>query len=115
MSDKTTYRSAKLQALLGRVLTGKDEITAKNARLFLEAIYNQPEPAICIQRLAGSPHGYPALQSSFSFDISPAFLSGPIAAFLNYLEAPELKTICGGEILRQVMLKVVETPLTWDA
>lgn len=42
-------------------------------------------------------------------------MNGAVTAFLQYLEAPELKTICGGEVLRQVILKVVDTPLAWDA
>ncbi|KAH7014058.1 P-loop containing nucleoside triphosphate hydrolase protein [Macrophomina phaseolina] len=116
MSEKkTSIRSTKLRTLLRRVLAGEENITVNNARLFLEAICDQPEPAICIQRLAGSLQGCSALQSSLSFDTSPAFLDGPIAALLRYLEAPELKTICGGEVLRQVIGRIVDTPLAWDA
>src|SRR5579862_8649354 len=116
MSDKkASIRSTKLRALLSKVLSGKEGITTSNARQFLEAICDQPEPSICIQRLVGSAHGYPALRSALSFDISPAFLNGVVAAFLHYLEAPELRTICGGEVLRQIILKVVNTPLVWGA
>jgi hypothetical protein len=116
MSDgKASIRSTKLRALLTTILSGREGVTASNARQFLEAICDQPEPSICIQRLVGSAHGYPALQSALSFNISPAFLNGVVAAFLHYLEAPELRTICGGEVLRQVISKVVNTPLVWGA
>jgi len=116
MSDaKSSSRSVKLRALFGKILSGKDTITEGNARLFLEAIADQPDHTICIQRLVGSSHGFKALQSSFSSGNTPSFLNGPIAKFLIYLEAPELKTICGGEVLRQVILNFVETPITWNS
>jgi len=112
---KTAGRSSKLRTLFSKVLTGKENIMSSNSKQFLEAICDQPEPAICIQRLVGSCHGCPALQSSLSSNTLPTFLNGPTAAFINYLQAHELKTICGGEVLRQIILKVVDTPLTWDA
>jgi hypothetical protein len=110
-----TTRNIKLRALFGKILSGKETISVSNGMLFLEAICDQAEPALCIQRLVGSPYGYRALQSSLSSDISPIALNGPISTFLVYLQAPTLKTVCGGEVLRQVILRVVETPLTWDS
>ncbi|KAI9769554.1 MAG: hypothetical protein M1840_004032 [Geoglossum simile] len=116
MSDKkTSIRSTKLRALLSKVLSGREDVTANNAKQFLEAICDQPEPSICIQRLASSAHGYPALHSALCSSISTSFLNSSIAPFLHYLEAPELRTICGGEVLRQIILKVVNTQLLWGA
>lgn len=116
MSNATdAKRSGRLRTLLAKVLKGDENITNRNAKLFLEAISDQPQPTTCIQRIATSSHGFPALQSSLSSDIGVAFFNGPVAAFLHYLRAPDLKTVCGGEILRQVVLKVVETPLAWHS
>jgi hypothetical protein len=42
----------------------QQEITAMNAKLLIEAVCEQPEPATCIQRLIGSAHGFLALQSA---------------------------------------------------
>jgi hypothetical protein len=97
------------------VLSGNQAITITNARLFIEAICDQPDPGTCIQRLVGSAHGFPALQSAVRVDTSSAFLNGPLAALLRYLQAPELKSLCGGDVLRQVVLRIVDPSLVWDA
>jgi AAA domain len=110
-----TNRSARLRNLLAKVLRGDESITNRTAKLFLEAISDQQQPTTCIQRIAASAHGFSALQSSLSSDNSVAFFNGPVAAFLHYLRAPDLKTVCGGEVLRQVVLRVVTTPLAWPS
>jgi hypothetical protein len=116
MSDvKSSGRSARLRTLFAKILNGNDIISQGNAKLFLEAISDQADPTICIQRLVGSPYGLTALQSSFSSDNTPTFFNGPVAKFLIYLEAPRLKTICGGEVLRQVISKLIEVPITWNS
>ena len=48
-------------------------------------------------------------------DISIPSLNGSITALLQYLQAPALKGICGGDILRQIILKIVGPPLIWNA
>ena len=111
----TDARSSRLRTLFAKVLSGKQDITRSNAEQFIEAIHNQSEPAICIQRLIGSPHGLPALQSALRVDDSISFLNNHITAFLRYLEAPELKSICGGHVLQQIIFKIVDPPLLWDA
>jgi hypothetical protein len=116
MSDTITFqRSCKLRTLFAKILTGKVSLTDGNAKQFLEAICDQENPSTCIQRLVANKDGYSALQASLSSATSPSFLNGPIANFLNYLEAPELKTVCGGQVLRRILLEVANIPLTWDA
>ncbi len=112
MSD----RSSRLRSFLAKVLAGKQDITTtSNAKLFLEAICDQPQPATCIQRLVGSARGFPSLQSAVRVDTSSTFLNGSLAALLCYLQAPDLKSLCGGDILKQVILSIVDPPLVWDA
>lgn len=112
MSD----RSSRLRNFFAKVLAGKQDITAvTNAGLFLEAICDQPDPATCIQRLVGSAHGLPSFQSAARIDTSAAFLNGPLATLLRYLQSPDLKSLCGGDILRRVILSIVDPPLVWDA
>lgn len=97
------------------MLSGKQPITLTNARLFIEAICDQPDLGACIQRLVGNAHGFPALQLAVRIDTSSTFLNGPLAALLRYLQAPELKSLCGGDVLRQVILRIVDPSLVWDA
>ena len=93
------------------MLSGKPVVTVSNARLFIEAICDQPDPGTCIQRLVGGAHGFPALQSAVRIDTSSTFLNGPLAALLRYLQVPELKSLCGGDVLRQVILRIVDPSL----
>lgn len=111
----TDRRSSRLRILFAKVLSGEQGITTGNAKLFIEAICSQPEPATCIQRLISTAKGFPALQSALRTDISISFLNDPITSFLRYLQAPELKSICGGDVLQQVISSLVEPPLVWDA
>lgn len=112
---KSASRSGKLRDLFGRVLSGKESITNNNAARFLEALCDQANRTLCLQRIVGSLQGYPALQSALGSDTSLTFLNGPITAFLRYLGVPELRTLCGGDILRQLILKFVEIELVWKA
>jgi hypothetical protein len=102
--------------LFVKVLLGAQEVTtAANAKLLIEAICQQSDPAVCIQRVVSSTQGFLALQSALRVDISNPFLNGPITALLQYLQASALKGICGGDVLRQVILKIVDPPMIWNA
>jgi hypothetical protein len=48
------------------------------------------------------------------FNASSVFLNGRAAELLRYLQASTLKTICGGDLLRQVILCIVKPPLIWS-
>ena len=111
----TDARSSRLRSLFTKVLSGKQDITSTNAKQFLEAIYGQPDPAICIQRLFGSGPGFLALNTTLRIDDSVNFLNNHVTAFLQYLQAPELRSICGGHVLQQIVLKIVDPPLLWNA
>jgi hypothetical protein len=63
----------------------------------------------------GSAHGFLVLQLAVQIDTSPTFLNGPLVALLRYLQAPELKSLCSGNVLQQVILKIVDPPLVRDA
>ena len=112
---KNDIRDAKLRTLFANVLNGKEQISNRTAKLFIEAISNQPGPATCIQRLVASPLGLPSLREAWSFDNSASFFNGPAADLLHYLRDPKLRTVCGGEVLKQIVSTVVEVPLAWQS
>lgn len=113
--DKSEARSNKLRALFGKIVSGKANITSNNAALFIEALCAQGDRALCLQKIVASQKGYAALQSALGSDTQLAFLKGSITAFLRYLAAPELRTLCGGSITRRLILKFVEEELVWNA
>ncbi|RYP80552.1 hypothetical protein DL769_002400 [Monosporascus sp. CRB-8-3] len=113
--QKNSPRSIKLRSLFTGVLKGEKAIDGKNARLFLEAVCDQDDRALCIQKLQASDHGRAAFQSALSSSTELPFLQESVTAIFRYLAAPELKTLCGGAVLQQLLLSFVEAELAWDA
>jgi hypothetical protein len=116
MSEKPTdRRNQKLRTVFVNVLSGRQEIVPANAKLFIEAICQQSDSAVCVEKLVASTQGLPSLQAALRYDASITSLNGPITAFLLYLQARTLQGICGGEVLRQIISTIVEPPLIWNA
>ena len=108
-------RAAKLNKHLAAIIYGKQSLTRHNNGLFLEAIYTAPDAATCINKLIRSDKGLACLQDAMRFDLTSGFFNGPAAALLQYLSAPELTNIGGGDFLRQVLLAIVEPPIFWTS
>ncbi|RYP13854.1 hypothetical protein DL767_010543 [Monosporascus sp. MG133] len=113
--QKNSPRRIKLRSLFTQVLKGDKPIDGKNARLFLEAVCDQDNRALCLQKLQASDHGRAAFQSALSSSTELPFLQESVTAIIRYLTAPELKTLCGGAVLQQLLLSFVEAELAWDA
>jgi hypothetical protein len=97
------------------VLKGEKTIDGKNATLFLEALCDQDNRPLCVQKLQASEHGRAAFLTAISSSIELPFLQQSVTAIFQYLAAPELKTLCGGAVLQQLIISFVEGPLAWDA
>lgn len=113
--QRNSPRSIRLRSLFTGVLKGEKSIGSSNAKLFLEAVCDQDNKALCIQKLQASEHGRAAFRSALSSSTDISFLRESITAIFRYLSAPELKTVCGGTVLRQLILSFVEAELAWDA
>ncbi|TGJ78341.1 hypothetical protein E0Z10_g10423 [Xylaria hypoxylon] len=113
--QKGSSRSSRLRSLFTGVLKGEQTIDNKNAKLFLEAVCNQDNKALCVQKLQASEHGRTAFQSALSSSTELSFLRESVTVIFRYLAAPELKTLCGGMVLQQLILSFVEAELAWDA
>lgn len=87
---------------------------ASHARLFLEAISDHPEPAICNQRLVVAQTATLLYSLRMYWQFS-RLLGRPSTCFPFVLEAPVLKTVRAGEVLRKVILRLIDTPLARDA
>ena len=109
-------RSTRLTRLLGQILQGKREIkNAADTKLFLEAICDQRDHQICIEKLVASLPGLSNLRSGLKFDVSPSFINQNTASFIRYLSQPAVKQLCNGQYLRQLLLMFVEPPTLWNA
>lgn len=113
---RDNIRSGRLRNFFGRVLAGEQALTSsQNVKLFTEATCDQPDPVKCAERLISSPKGLPALQSALRLDVSSEFLNTSATYFLRYIQDPELKVVCRGEFLQQLILTVTDPPIFWDA
>ena len=109
-------RSTRLTKFLGQVLQGKRGIvTAADTKLFLEAICDQRDHQMCIEKLVASLQALSNLRSGLRFDISPSFINQSTAPFIRYLSEPAVKQLCNGQYLRQLLLIFVEPPTLWNA
>ncbi|KAF3484283.1 NFX1-type zinc finger-containing protein 1 [Arthroderma uncinatum] len=115
-SDPDNDRTARLSAFLNKVVHGQRMLsTARDGKLFIEALCAQADPAACAHKLLSSHSGLPALQESVRFDTSPSFLNENAVTLLQYLQSPSLKMIDSGSVLNQLLLSMVEPPFFWDA
>lgn len=107
-------RATKLNKLLNEILHGTP-LTNHNFSRFLEAIRSQSDPAACMNKIIGSPTGLGSIQAAMRFDLSDGFLNGSATDTIAYLQAPELESIGGGSFLMQIIQKIVDPPIFWDA
>ncbi|KAI9822767.1 MAG: hypothetical protein M1832_003000 [Thelocarpon impressellum] len=109
-------RAARLATYFKAVLAGRQELkSAQNGALFIEAVCDQPDPAAALYDIVSSKGGLAAVQACLRFSLAVAFFNGPATALLCYLQEPTLKPICGGDILRQVLVRMVKPPIFWNA
>jgi hypothetical protein len=117
MSSSTDdVRVTRLSAFFNQVLHGQRNLsTARDGKLFIEALCVQPDPANCAHKLLTSPSGLSVLQASVRFDTSVTFLNEHAVPLLRYLQAPSLKAISSGSVLATLLLSMVDPPFFWDA
>lgn len=114
--QRDSIRKTKLRKLFYNVISGEQDLnSSKAAKLFIEAVCDQPDPVQSIQKLISTPKGLPALQSALRADVSLDFLNTSATAFVAYIQAPDLSVACQGDFLRDVILIIVEPPIFWNA
>lgn len=115
-SSSDDARVTKLSAFFHNVIHGRRKLlTARDGKLFIEALCVQADPATCSHKLLSSPFGLTALQESVRFDTSVTFLNNDSVPLLRYLQSPSLKAIGSGSVLAQLLLSMVEPPFFWEA
>ena len=101
--------------LFNAICKGKDPLTEYNALQFLEGFCLEGDVVSCISKIITTDAGLPSLQSAMRAKLSPQFFNNQAAAVLTYLQAPDLKIMNEGDLLRKVLVKIVDPPFFWDA
>ena len=109
-------RSSRLAQFFQQAIHGKRKIEKPaDAKLFIEALCNQEKRATCFEQLVASKFGLAALGSCVRMDTRSAFLNGPVPLLLRFLQDPEIKQLCSGQLLQQALESIVEPATFWNA
>ncbi|KAI0442324.1 P-loop containing nucleoside triphosphate hydrolase protein [Xylaria telfairii] len=109
-------RSHHLGRTFNNVLKGNWKIVRyQNAQDFLDSILSQQDKTTCLERLASSKPAQEALHRALTFGNSPTFMNKVASDLLGYLQDPELRRLCDGELLAQILWTVVDPPLFWNS
>ena len=109
-------KSDRLRKFFTGVIDGKRALkNANDARLFLEAVCDRQDRASCIERLVAAPQGLQVLKTSVRSDISSTFINESSARFLEYISDDSVRQLCSGQLLRDVLVAVLDPPTFWTA
>lgn len=110
-------RINRLNKLFHSTIRGQTPVTGSraNAAHFLEALCVQPEPVTCVHKIVMGEAGLASFQSAMFMQLSVEFFNNLATRVLTYLQQPELADVGGGQMLRQVLLKIVEPSIFWRA
>ena len=110
--DRTVQRKRRL---FDAICKGKEPLSEYNALQFLEGLCSEGDVVSCISKVIASDAGLIALQNAMRAKLTAQFFNNQAAAVLTYLQAPELKLLNDGQLLRKVLVKIVDPPFFWDA
>ena len=69
----------------------------------------------CVEKLVAAPHGLQALKISLRSDVSSAFINESSANLLRYITDDSVRQLCSGQLLRDILVAVLEPPTFWNA
>ena len=112
--DRLTLRKKRL---FDAICRNKETLTEYNAFQFLEGFCSELEGDVvgCINKVITTDAGLSSLQKAMRVKLLPEFFNNQAAAVLTYLQAPDLKIMNEGVLLKKVLVKIVDPPFFWDA
>ncbi|KAI7970536.1 hypothetical protein EIK77_005440 [Talaromyces pinophilus] len=109
-------RLDRLAKYFGAVLHGQQDVrNLSDFKRFIDAILKQQNPSVTIERLVTSPSALSALQKGLRFNLTPAFINEYTSKFINFLSNPDVKPLCNGIFLQQLLLVILEPRSLWNA
>jgi hypothetical protein len=103
-----------LTKLLNVVIHGNRELNSLgDGKRFLEALSAQKDASRCVESIAASKSGLPAIGKAFRFSGDSAFLNGSATSVLRYLADPTVKQLHGGNFLHRILEQIVQPPTFW--
>ncbi|KAK8224372.1 putative nonsense-mediated mRNA decay protein [Phyllosticta capitalensis] len=111
-----TTRSSRLTGFFYDIVRGKRTISsARECQRFIDAICEKGDRKDCVERPVASQPAADALRAGVRFDTSVYFINSHLVRLISYLQDPLLKNLCSGEILRRLLVLLVDPPTLWNA
>ncbi|KAK1146831.1 hypothetical protein N8T08_002592 [Aspergillus melleus] len=112
----TNSRSDRLGKYFADVLHGTQEVRDLNSfKKYIEAILDRKDPCMTIERLVSSQNALDALRNGLRYNLTPAFINNYTSKFINVLSSPEIKLLCNGLFLEQLLLMILEPRTLWNS
>ena len=109
-------KSNRLRKVFTAIVDGKRAVKNTNdAKLFLEAVCDQQDRSACVEKLVAAPQGLQALKMSLRSEVSSAFINQSSASLLRYIADDNVRQLCNGQLLRDILAAVLEPPTFWNA
>lgn len=108
-------RASRLARIFRELLKGRPVKTVKDAQLLLEAIRAESSPTSCLESIVASDSALQAVRLSIRIDTSAQYIIDHVLPFIAYFATPEVRSIQGGQLLRQLVLAIVQPPAVWNA
>jgi hypothetical protein len=113
MSDARLERLARY---FGSVVHGKQEVEDPNGfKRLVEAILAQQDPCILVERVVTSESALKALRNGLRFNITPVFINQYTAKLILFLKNREVKLLCNGSFLEQLLVIILEPRTLWNS
>ncbi|KAJ5272282.1 hypothetical protein N7478_007407 [Penicillium angulare] len=110
----TNSRSDRLAKYFTAVIQGKQEVRdLNNFKKLIEAILDNKDSCLNIERLVTSQSALDGLRNGLRFNLTPAFINNYTAKFIDVLRNPEIKLLCNGLFLQQLLLIILEPRTLW--
>ncbi|KAJ5939590.1 hypothetical protein N7466_002724 [Penicillium verhagenii] len=111
----TNNRSDRLAKYFAAVIHGKQEVGDLNGfKKLIEAILEAKDSCVAIERLVSSQNALDALRNGLRFNLTPDFINKHTSKLINVLSRPEIKLLCNGLFLEQLLIIILEPRTLWN-
>ncbi|KAJ9300137.1 hypothetical protein DTO271G3_2254 [Paecilomyces variotii] len=109
-------RSDRLTKYLWEIIKGKKAVqNANDFKRFLEAILDQHDRTVTVERLMASPSALTALHRGLRSNTTAEFISQYTAKLIHYFSDPGIKSLCNGQFLEKLLILILEPRTLWNA
>ncbi|KAJ9255512.1 hypothetical protein DTO212C5_9142 [Paecilomyces variotii] len=109
-------RSDRLTKYLWEIIKGKKTVQNVNDfKRFVEAVLDQHDHTVTVERLMASPSALTALHRGLRSNTAAEFINQYTAKLIHYFSDPGIKSLCNGQFLEKLLVLILEPRTLWNA